>query len=143
MSVLTVRDLMSKNVTTVGPDDDLDWTKNLMSEQAIRHLPVVDSAGHLVGLVTDRDLKEASESSLSSVLPSEQRDVDMWSKVSWVMTKKVRSVPPNTPAREAARLLREHRYGCLPVVERGKLVGIVTEADFVKRSIDELSDPGV
>ena len=142
MTLLTVRDLMSKQVTTVNPNDDLNWTKNLMSQRGFRHLPVVDESGHLVGLVTDRDLRKASESSMSSALPSEQRDTDRWSKVSWIMTKGVLSVPPDAAAREAACLLREYKYGCLPVVDRGQLVGIVTEADFVTRSIEELGDPG-
>jgi len=59
------------------------------------------------------------------------------------MTKEVRTVYPDTTALEAARMLRSHGYGCVPVVEDGHLIGMVTEADFVEYAIRVLADPGV
>jgi CBS domain-containing protein len=58
------------------------------------------------------------------------------------MTKEVRTVCPDTPALEAALTLRSHGYGCVPVVEQGKLVGMLTDSDFLEYAIQQLSDPG-
>jgi CBS domain-containing protein len=69
--------------------------------------------------------------------------MNRWIEARWVMTKEVRTVYPDTPALEAALSLRSHGYGCVPVVERGQLVGMLTDSDFVEFAIQKLSDPGV
>jgi CBS domain-containing membrane protein len=84
----------------------------------------------------------SQEGSLSGTASDEQMQMNRWIEARWVMTKDVRTVYPDTPALDAARILRSHGYGCVPVVERGKLVGMVTEADFVDYAIKTMSDPG-
>jgi CBS domain-containing membrane protein len=69
--------------------------------------------------------------------------MNRWIEARWVMTKEVRTVHPETPALEAALILRSHRYGCVPVVDQAKLVGIITDSDFLDYAIQMLSDPGI
>jgi CBS domain-containing membrane protein len=94
-------------------------------------LPVVDGEERVVGLITHRGILEAW---VSHGHPDEEnadivaRDVP----VEMVMEKNVQTIGPQTPAADAARILETHKFGCLPVVENGKLVGILTEADFVR-----------
>ena len=113
-----------------------------METNHIRHVAVVDS-GHLLGLISHRDVLRSQEGSLSGSLSSEQMHMNRWIEARWVMTKEVRTVYPDTPALEAALALRSHGYGCVPVVEHGQLVGMLTDSDFVEFAIQKLSDPGV
>jgi CBS domain-containing protein len=143
MSQLLVRDLMSQPVDTVGPTSPLRDVIHLMEAHGIRHVPVLEEGtGHLLGLISNRDVLRSQEGSLSGAPSEEQIQMNRWIEARWVMTKEVRTVYPDTPALEAARMLRSHGYGCVPVVEHGKLVGMLTEADFVDYAIQTMSDPG-
>jgi CBS domain-containing membrane protein len=141
MSQLLVRDLMSQPAVTVAPTGPLREVIQLMEAKNIRHVAVVDS-GRLLGLLSHRDVLRSQEGSLSGGLSSEQTHMNRWIEARWVMTKEVRTVYPDTPALEAALTLRSHGYGCLPVVEQGKLVGMLTDSDFLEYAIQQLSDPG-
>jgi CBS-domain-containing membrane protein len=141
MSQLLVRDLMSQPAVTVGPTGPLREVIQLMEAKNIRHVAVVDS-GRLLGLLSHRDVLRSQEGSLSGALSTEQTHMNRWIEARWVMTKEVRTVYPDTPALEAALTLRSHGYGCLPVVEQGKLVGMLTDSDFLEYAIQQLSDPG-
>ncbi|MGD8318257.1 MAG: CBS domain-containing protein [Myxococcales bacterium] len=143
MSQLLVRDIMSQPVKTVGPTSPLRDVIHLMDVHGIRHVPVVEAdTGHLLGLISHRDVLRSQEGSLSGAPSDEQMQMNRWIEARWVMTKEVRTVYPDTTALEAARLLRSHGYGCVPVVEHGKLLGMLTEADFVDYAIQLMSDPG-
>ena len=141
MSQLLVRDLMSQPAVTVAPTGPLREVIQLMEAKNIRHVAVVDS-GRLLGLLSHRDVLRSQEGSLSGALSNEQTHMNRWIEARWVMTKEVRTVYPDTPALEAALTLRSHGYGCLPVVEQGKLVGMLTDSDFLEYAIQQLSDPG-
>ena len=141
MSQLLVRDLMSQPAVTVAPTGPLREVIQLMEAKNIRHVAVVDS-GRLLGLVSHRDVLRSQEGSLSGALSTEQTHMNRWIEARWVMTKEVRTVCPDTPALEAALTLRSHGYGCVPVVEQGKLVGMLTDSDFLEYAIQQLSDPG-
>ena len=143
MAQLLVRDLMSRPVKTVGPTSALREVIRLMEEEHIRHVAVVDENERLVGLVSHRDVLRSQEGSVSGAPSAEQAHMNRWLEARWLMTKEVRIVHPDTPALEAALTLRSHGDGCVPVVEDGRLVGIVTESDFVEYAIQSLSDPGV
>jgi len=143
MTQLLVRDLMSAPAKTVGPTSPLREVIRLMEEDHIRHVPVVDEKDRLLGLVSHRDVLRSQEGSLSGAPIPEQAHMNRWIEARWLMTKEVRTVRPDTPALEAALTLRSHGYGCVPVLEHGSLVGMVTEADFVEYAIRALSDPGV
>jgi acetoin utilization protein AcuB len=130
-SRMQVRDMMQKTVVTATPEMSLAAVQRLMREKRIRHLPVV-SGQKLVGMVTDRDIREAVPSPATTLSRGEiayQMDNTM---VRSCMTQKVITVPPDMELVRAARLLLEHKFGCLPVIERGALVGVVTEIDFLQ-----------
>lgn len=142
MSQLLVRDLMTQPAVTVGPTSPLRDVIQLMEAEHIRHVAVVEGSGHLLGLISHRDVLRSQEGSLSGALSGEQAHMNRWIEARWVMTKEVRTVYPDTPALEAAQTLRSHNYGCVPVVEHGELVGMLTESDFVEYAIQVLSDTG-
>jgi acetoin utilization protein AcuB len=128
---MAVRDWMSRRVTTIRPGARLGDAARLMAARGIRHLPVVE-AGRLVGIVTARDLRQAV------FAPAVQDQVDRLPGlldglvVRDVMIRGVVTVGAATSIREAARLMHERRLGALPVVERDRVVGILTETDVLK-----------
>jgi CBS domain-containing membrane protein len=131
---LRVADIMSRELVTLAEDDTLAEARTCMERGRIRHLPVVRD-GLLVGLVTHRDLIAASLSVFAEVSQSEQRRMFSRIPVREMMHDAV-TVGPDTPVRDAARILIESKFGCLPVVDqRGALLGIVTEADFLRLTV--------
>jgi CBS domain-containing membrane protein len=136
MSVtMPVCELMSSDVVTLTEDETLAHAQRCMARGRIRHLPVVQG-GTLVGLVTHRDLLAASFSIFAGVGQSEQRRVFSTVSVSDLMHRDVVAVGPELPVKEAARMLLDNKYGCLPVVAGGgELLGIVTEADFLRLTV--------
>ena len=142
MSQLLVQDLMTQPAVAVGPTSSLREVIGLMESKNIRHVAVVDASGGLIGLISHRDVLRTQEGSLSGALPGEQAHMNRWIEARWVMTKEVRTVCPDTPALEAALTLRSYGHGCVPVVERGRLVGMLTDSDFVEYAIQQLADPG-
>lgn len=144
MTQLLTRDLMTKPVVTVGPTSPLREVIRLMESHSIRHVAVVEpESDRLLGLISHRDVLRSQEGSLSGTPSDEQVHMNRWIEARWVMTKEVRTVYPETPALEAAQTLRSHGYGCVPVVDKGQLVGMLTESDFVDYAIQSLSDPSV
>jgi len=133
---------MTHPAITVGPTSPLREAIQLMETEHIRHVAVADDSGRLLGLISHRDVLRSQEGSLSGALSSEQAHMNRWIEARWVMTKEVRAVYPDTPALDAALTLRSCGIGCVPVVERGLLVGMLTESDFVEYAIQVLSDPG-
>ncbi|MFT3765018.1 MAG: CBS domain-containing protein [Minicystis sp.] len=120
-SVATVEDFMCTAVISLKEGDELDSAQLEMQLADIRHLPVIDPKGHVVGVVSDRDILK-NHALLSKPTP-----------VAAIMSRRVRTVTPGTPAAEAAARMIEHKIGCLPVVgEDQQLIGIITETDFVR-----------
>jgi acetoin utilization protein AcuB len=128
----SVRDWMSRRVTTIRPDTRLGEAARLMRARKIRHLPVVDGAGRLVGIVTARDLRQALFAPAVQDQPDNLRGVLDGLAVRDIMTRGVLSVRAATPVREAARLMHERKLGALPVIERDHIVGILTETDVLE-----------
>ncbi|SNB72901.1 CBS domain-containing protein [Thermoflexus hugenholtzii] len=127
-----VRDWMTPNPITISPRTTLPEAHQIMKEKRIRRLPVVDENGHLVGIVTLGDVREASPSDATSLSIFELNYLLARLTVDKIMTRKVITVTPDTPIYEAARLMLEHKIGGLPVVEDGRVVGIITESDIFK-----------
>ncbi|MFW5876006.1 MAG: CBS domain-containing protein [Myxococcota bacterium] len=140
MAELKVRDLMTVDPVTLEQDEDLDLADQLMRLGRIRHLPVVQE-GRVVGIISERDLLRTQAGQLDGASADERLEMKRWVKAGWVMTRDVQEVGPDTALLEAAHLMRDRKYGCLPVVEEGRLVGILTEADFVDHVIHELEHP--
>ncbi|MHC1791265.1 CBS domain-containing protein [Solidesulfovibrio sp.] len=120
---MLVADLMTSQLRCLKETDCLGDALAAMQELFIRHVPVVDDEGHLSGLVTQRDL-----------LALEHKK-DAGTALREIMRTDVATVTPDTPLRAAAETMIFHKYGCLPVVADGELVGIITETDFLKLAI--------
>lgn len=132
MSELRVRDLMTPNVVTVQSGDSVATAYELMLDHRFRHLVVIDGEGDLVGLLTHRDLLRHSLIERAGLPLSFQNDVMERIRVEEVMTSEVETAEPGQWLQEAALVMYENKYGCLPVVEGSRPVGILTEADFVR-----------
>ena len=129
-----VEELMTTDLVTLTEDETLAHAKRCMERGRIRHLPVLRGR-ELVGLVTHRDVLSASFSFLGDVDQAEQRRVLVSVPIKEVMHRDVRCVTPDTPVTDAAKILLGNKFGCLPVVDNGRLVGIVTEADFLRLTV--------
>ena len=132
MNELRVRDLMTPNVVTVSHDDSVATAHELMLERHFRHVVVVNEEGDLVGLITHRDLLRYSLIERAELPLDLQRSILKRIRVEEVMTSEVETAEPGQWLAEAAQLMFENKYGCLPVVEGSRPVGILTEADFVR-----------
>ena len=132
---MKVADLMSTDLVTLTEDETLAHAQRCMARGRIRHLPVVRE-GKLTGLVTHRDLLAASFSIFAEVERNEQRRIFDTVRVVEAMHRDVVTVSPTLGVAQAAAILLENKYGCLPVVDdEGILVGIVTEADFLRLTV--------
>jgi len=132
MNDLRVRDFMTPNVVTVRPDDTIAKAYELMLDNRFRHLVVVDRDGDLIGLLTHRDLLRHALIERTGLPLSLQRNVMRRIRVEEVMTSEVETAEPGQWLQEVALVMFENKYGCLPVVEGTRVVGILTEADFVR-----------
>ena len=141
--MLRAKHIMHAPVVTFFAEQTLPLAEDVMHFKHLRHLPVVDDEGRLVGLVSHRDLLRAQISSLSGLSDAQRRARQEDVRVNQIMTRDVWTVGPETEASVVARTLLDHKFGCLPVVDRDeRLVGIVTERDFIKFAIDRLDDVG-
>jgi acetoin utilization protein AcuB len=122
-----VRDCMTHNPVTVRPDSDPLAARMLLRSGHFRRLPVVDAVGALVGIVDRDDLELFLSRAKSPGVIKRQYRIDQ------VMVCDVVTVTPECPLEEAAALMVEHKIGSLPVVEAGKVVGIVTETDIFEQ----------
>jgi CBS domain-containing membrane protein len=127
-----VRDLMTEEVFTLRPQNNLATLYDLIDSKRVRHVPIVDSEGDLVGLVTERDLSRSALGPLVDLPLSAERDELRRRKIRDVMAMEPDSIEPDAPLKTAAEMLLENKVGCLTVVEGLHLVGILTEADFVR-----------
>ncbi len=132
MKDLKVRDVMTADPTTLKRNDKLTLADDIMRLGRVRHLPVLDDDGQLlVGIVTQRDLfRDALAQALGYGRDAQRKILDTLA-VKDVMATEVVTIRPDASLAYAARLLTERKIGCLPVVENGRLVGILTEGDFV------------
>lgn len=117
---------------TVLPHSSVADAMAIMRERKIRRLPVLDSRGHLVGIVSDRDILQASPSPATSLAKWEIPELLDKLTIEKVMTTAVISIPEDTPLEEAARIMADNRIGGLPVLRGTALVGIITESDLFK-----------
>ena len=130
-NTIRVRDIMQTGVVTVSAGDTLSTVEDIMTLGGVRHMPVV-RAGTLVGVVSERDLLRASLSNLTGFGQEERRAFLQVVEITRVMSAPPIVISPDAEIEDAARLLAEQRIGCLPVIEEGKLVGLVTETDVLR-----------
>jgi acetoin utilization protein AcuB len=137
---LSVRDVMTKDPLTVEPDAPIATARAVMIEREIRHLPVVDAGGRVIGMVSDRDIRDAAfapaiEEYLSPAGRRRLRGLGETLdrlRVKDVMRWGAVTIPPDAPVAQAAAVMFEARVSSLPVIETGRLAGIVTERDLLR-----------
>jgi acetoin utilization protein AcuB len=120
---MLVRDIMTRPAVAISADITLEDAYRTMREKGIRHLPVLDGE-RLVGVITDRDLRLATSALTPSPFPP-------GCPVSTVMSRDLLTADPADPVEDAARTMRENKVGCLPIVDDGRLVGIITGLDLL------------
>jgi acetoin utilization protein AcuB len=136
---MLVEDVMSRALVTIDPEETLRAAFDLLLKNRIRHLPVVDGSG-LVGIVTDRDVKRATPSVLSGIDRGEYDHVLETTKVAQFMTRDPVTVTPKTGLKAAVEIFLKRRVGALPVVDDGRLVGILSDTDIMHVAFDLLPD---
>lgn len=132
-----VKDYMSVNPITITPDDSIGDAFKLMKEHSVRRLPVM-SGDKIVGIVAKQDLLKSSPSPATSLSEINQLFVFQNIHIREIMTKNVTVISADTVLEEAAVIMQEKKIASLPVVDHGKLVGIITESDIFKAFIDIL-----
>lgn len=137
---MKVKEVMTRDPITIDPEAPLGTAMDVMRAKQVRHLPVVDDEGQLVGIITDRDLRQATVApALAEHLSLAGRrrlrgltqtleDLRVTDAMTWVVV----TTHPEATVAHAAGLMFEHRVGSLPVVKNGKLMGVVTERDLLK-----------
>jgi acetoin utilization protein AcuB len=145
---MKVKDIMTKDPLTIDPEATLGTAIDVMRTKDLRHLPVVDEGERLIGIITDRDLRQAafapavaeylSTGAQRSARQLGQTLEDL--RVRDVMTWVVVTTQPDASLAYAALIMSERRVGSLPVVDNGKLVGVLTERDMLKALS---KDPGM
>jgi len=133
-----MREKIQRNPVTISQEASFFEARNLIHEKGVRHLPVVDKNNMLIGIVTDRDIREAAPSDATLLSVQELNYLLGKLKVSSFMTPKDKliTINPDTLIEEAVQLMHDNKIGCLPVVEQGKLYGIFTETDALDHLVD-------
>ena len=133
-----MREKIQRNPVTINQEASFFEARNLIHEKGVRHLPVVDKNNMLIGIVTDRDIREAAPSDATLLSVQELNYLLGKLKVSSFMTPKDKliTINPDTLIEEAVQLMHDNKIGCLPVVEQGKLYGIFTEEDALDHLVD-------
>ncbi len=132
---MLVRKKMRKDPISISKGERMTTAKKILEEKNIRHLPVVDGK-KLIGLVTNMDIRKAEASSATSLAVHELHYLLDQLTVGEIMTRNVITISPDISLEEATTLLNDNRIGCLPVVEDGNLVGILTENDVMATLIE-------
>ncbi len=125
-----VRHFMTSPAKSISQDECLLDAALILRSTGFRHLPIVDG-DRLVGIITDRDVQRFAPSLLSKITQEEYNAIFEDTPLAKVMTRNPLTVTPTTPLREAAAILHEKKLGCLPVVDNGQLVGILTVTDML------------
>lgn len=139
MSMLTVRDIMTTDVVTILDRDSMETAEQTMHAARVHHLPVLSRLGRLVGVLSHCDVLRATMSCIAEPTADEETAIKQSIPVAMLMQPAEVTLAPSTSVRRAARLLSRYDYGCLPVVEDGNLIGLVTKSCFVDL-VDRLLD---
>ena len=123
--------IMHKHLVTVPPDTNLKKAKDIIQEKRINHLLVVNKDGKLVGIVSDRDVKQSWASPATALSVHELNYLLNQLTVEAIMIKKIITISPGTTIERAAYIMQENRINALPVIESDKLVGIITSTDVM------------
>ena len=135
---MQVKDRMTPDPVTIIDDASFEDALHLMKEKKIRRMPISSKDGRLIGIVAEKDMRTASPSGATSLSVHEMHYLLFKLKVRDVMTKRVITVDDDCPLEEAARIMVDHRVGCLPILKEGRLAGIITETDIFRTFVEIL-----
>lgn len=135
---MLVGERMTRNPVTILDTASIDDGLHVMRQRKVRRLPVIDDSGQMIGIVSDKDLLHAAPSPATSLSVYELHYLLSKLSIKQVMSRPVISVTTDTPLEEAARIMADNKIGGLPVVDGGKLAGIITETDIFKVLIELL-----
>ncbi|MGM9988866.1 MAG: acetoin utilization AcuB family protein [Bacillaceae bacterium] len=124
---MLVEEIMNRNVATLMEENTLNDALNLLRDHDIRHVPVIDEEGYLIGIVTDRDIRSACPSYFDSDFFEKIKQI----KIREIMKTNVITCFPLDFVEESALTMYENRIGCMPVIQNNQLVGIITESDVL------------
>jgi CBS domain-containing protein len=138
---MLVRDIMTTDVTTLSEDEVLLDATLAFAQGGFRHIPILRGQ-QLVGIVTEREVKHYTPSILSGIPAEEYNRLMATTPLSKIMRRNPITTAPGNTVYEAAKILFEHRIGCLPVVEDGELKGIITTTDMLNLLLKLLKEKG-
>jgi CBS domain-containing protein len=127
----SVREIMMGSPVTLSPDDTLDLVNDIISLGRIRHIPVLEG-DRLVGVISERDLMGRAVAAIFGMKRKSKSALLKTYQIKDFMKKKVVTVGPDTPIKDAARLMAEKKIGCVPVLTDGSLIGLVTTTDILR-----------
>lgn len=127
---------MMGSPVTLKPKDTLDLANDIISLGRIRHIPILDN-GKLVGILSQRDLFGTAVNAVLGLKGRAKKALLKSFLIEDVMTERVITVSPDTPLKEAARLLAVKKIGCLPVLEENNLVGLLTTTNVLRHFVDQ------
>lgn len=139
---MLVRDIMTTDLTTLREDEVLLDATLIFARGGFRHIPILNGT-QLVGIVTERDVKHYTPSILSGIPPEEYNRLMATTPLSKIMARGPITIESGKTVYEAARILYDHRIGCLPVVENDELKGIITTTDMLKLLLQFLKEKGL
>jgi acetoin utilization protein AcuB len=141
---MRIDEMMSRNVVTIGMDATCDQALAEMLRWKVRHLPVLDGGGDLRGIVTDRDLRHQlfAPGALGRIGRTPAMRLLAEQPVHAVMSAPAICLGMSADVEEAAGIMRRHRVGSLPVLDGGKVVGILTETDLLRHLVSAEAPPG-
>ncbi len=136
--MITIEEFMTSEPFTLRETDSINDAWEIMIGKHIRHIPVTDNDNHVIGLVTQRDVLAATEPAAILEAKSASHEVKSDIKISDIMIRNVSAIHKTDSLRQAALYLQSHKYGCLPVISDDRLVGIITDSDFIAIAINLL-----
>jgi CBS domain-containing protein len=136
---MKIKEIMVKEVASLDVNDELSLANDIMRLGRIRHLPVVDS-GHLAGIISERDLFRSSLAEALGYGGKATRDLMKTIRIKDIMVTNVITVSPEDDVKEAVRLMVERKVGCLPVVDKDRLVGLITETDILTHYLEHFPE---
>ena len=136
--MITIEEFMTPEPYTLRETDSLNDARKIMTEKHIRHIPIIDNDNdnHVLGLVTQRDVLAATEPGFKVQTKGISCELDI--KLADIMIRDVSVIHREDSLRQAALYIQSHKYGCLPVVSDDRLVGIITDSDFIDIAINLL-----
>lgn len=134
--MITVEEFMTSDLCTMCETDSINDARKIMTEKHIRHIPVTDGDSHLLGLVTQRDVLAATDPVLLKQGSDGSSGDGADTNLADIMIRDISIINKTDSLRTAAMYMQSHKYGCLPVVSDGRLVGIITDSDFIDIAIN-------